>query len=149
MAAREFMCLLYLELRELPVKWLYYSDHDVQGAQIFTVLKSGALATAYSSTHLTCPKLEWAGPTVKELMAHHEAAFEPHSQDTNARTQHRKDIEAQIVAKKPTRTDRSLLKGLRSAGVLNDEPILASELELIIEGKGVRNLFHYPTLLIV
>lgn len=32
LAAREFMCLLYLELRFLPVKWIYYSDHDMQGA---------------------------------------------------------------------------------------------------------------------
>ena len=142
------MCLLYLELRALPIKWLYYSDHDVQGAQIFTVLKSGALATAYSSTQLTCPKLEWAGPTVEQLMAHHVAAFEPDSRNTETLTKHLKDIKAQIVAE-PTRTDHSLLKGMRSAGVLNDEPILASELELIIKGKGVRKLLRHSILLFV
>ena len=138
-AAREFMCLLYHELRSLPIKWIYYSDHDMQGGQIFTCLKSGSLATAYSSTHLTCPKLEWAGPTVQELMAYHEANFEVESQNANARTDHMKKVESQIVAE-PTRSDHSLLKGMHSAGVLDDEPILASELELIVKGKGVNNL---------
>lgn len=147
-AAREFMSLLYLELRQLPIKWIYYSDHDMQGAQIFTVLKFGALASAYSSQHLTCPKLEWGGPTVEELMAHHEAYFEGDSQNANARTDHMKNIKAQIVGQ-PTRADHSLLKGMRSSGVLNEEPVLASELELLIKGKGVRNPLLSLALLIV
>ena len=56
------MCQLYIELKQLPVRWLYYSDHDMQGGQIATILKSGALATAYNSTRITCPELEWTGP---------------------------------------------------------------------------------------
>ena len=40
----------------------------------------------------------------------------------------------------PTRTNHSILKGMRSSGVLDDEPILAAELELLIKGQGVRNL---------
>ena len=147
-AAREFMCLLYLQLRLLPIKWIYYSDHDLQGAQIFTVLKYGALASAYSSQHLTCPKLEWGGPTVDELISHHKANFEGDSQDTGACTNHIKIIKAQIMGP-PTRTDHSILKGMRSSGVLDDEPILAAELELLINGKGVRDTLLYLALLIV
>lgn len=84
---------------------------------------------------------------MKELIAHHEASFEGDSQNPSARTDHVQNIQAQIVAQ-PTRTDHSLLKGMRSSGVLNDEPVLASELELIVEGKGVRNLSLQFTLLI-
>ena len=57
-------------------------------------------------------------------------------------------IEAQIIGS-PTRIDHSIFRGMRSSDVLNKEPILASELELLIKGKGVRDTLLYLALLIV
>ena len=57
-------------------------------------------------------------------------------------------IEAQIIGS-PTRIDHSILKGMRSSDVLDEEPILASELDLLIKGKGIRVSLLYLALLIV
>ena len=74
------MCQLYIELKQSRIRWLYDSDQDMQGGQIFTVLKSGVLATAYSSTQLTCSELEWDGPrfdpcSLLFLFSSHSKAF--------------------------------------------------------------------------
>lgn len=39
------------------VPFLYLSDHDFQGVQIFQVLKYGAVASAYASDILVCSRL--------------------------------------------------------------------------------------------
>ena len=71
------MSLSYHELKHLPTKWIYYSDHDIRSGQIFTIIKVRAVATAHSSTQHTYPQSEWAGPTMKELIAHCPRANDP------------------------------------------------------------------------
>ena len=55
------------------VPFLYISDHDFQGVQIFQVLKYGAVASAYASDILVCSRLIWAGPSKEEFCQSPEA----------------------------------------------------------------------------
>lgn len=50
------------------VPFLYYSDHEIQGFHIYTVLKSGGRATAWASDIMTCQTLEYAGPRKQQTI---------------------------------------------------------------------------------
>ena len=56
----------------------------MQGFQILLTLKYGARTTAFAGPDMTCPRLQWAGPTVKQLVAHHKAHFSDSGFDSDS-----------------------------------------------------------------
>ena len=112
--------------------FLYFSDHDVQGIHIFLTLKHGARTTAYASDIMVCPRLQWVGPTMQGLLDHHRKTH-----DNTAIWPSREAILLAKMSKKLTRTDRSLLKGIKGLDVLQHEPILKTEVPRIEAGHGV------------
>ena len=59
------MLSLDQNLRKTP--FLYLSDHDIHGLQIFQVLKYGSKQNAESNRIMICPRLQGAGPSKEDL----------------------------------------------------------------------------------
>jgi DNA topoisomerase VI subunit A len=63
----ELLHMLDTELPDFP--FLYISDHDFPGFQIYNNLKYGSNDRAYCSHISVCPRLQWVGPTKADLIA--------------------------------------------------------------------------------
>ena len=130
------------------VPFLYLSDHDFQGVQIFQVLKYGAVASAYASDILVCSRLIWTGPSKGELrqspmayremyMAQYRSDFVRKSDEEVVRAadvwqeKMSNKIEAKLV--KNTRKDREIVKAFERLGWLEHEPDLRDEVKLMLE----------------
>ena len=108
---------------------------------IFTVLKVGCRASAYASDMLVCPTLQYAGPTRKQTLEHHERLFRESQVASAAPTisstqqqladwaQRKRVLEDKMKGSKLTRTDLQLLKGLERLGVVEHEPAVLAELD--------------------
>lgn len=131
MPTREFLNVLDSTLAD-DTPFLYYSDHDVQGGHIFTVLKYGCKSTAWASDIQVCPRLTWAGPTKAQFFEHHQG-FHPDQASWPAR---RRALDRKMV-KKHTRVDDSLMRCMNNLHLLDDEDVLRSELENMNAGLGV------------
>lgn len=64
---REFLNLLYSHPHLQSTPFLFMSDRDVYGFDVYNVLKFGCKATAWASPTMVCPRLPWAGPTLADL----------------------------------------------------------------------------------
>ena len=130
------------------VPFLYLSDHDFQGVQIFQVLKYGAVASAYASDILVCSRLIWAGPSKEELcqsptayqemyMAQYRSDFKRKSDEEVVKAvaawqeKMSNKIEKKLV--KTTKKDRELVKAFERLGWLEHEPDLRDEVKLMLE----------------
>ncbi|MDI1489999.1 MAG: hypothetical protein OHK93_001198 [Ramalina farinacea] len=136
--------MLSKDKRLAKVPFLYFGDHDFQGFHIYKVLKTGSAQQAESNKSMVCPRLQWAGPSRKELLASplecapgKKAQYE---QDNRKKT--KGEVEAYMAKwKRETRgklekklqpankTDKSLMKGFRDCGWLDSEPAIKDELE--------------------
>lgn len=117
----------------IATPFVFFSDHDTQGAQIFTNLKYGSILSSYATDILRCPRLEWGGPTQKQLLQHLEAAHTNAEMEWGSRR-------AELLKRmnlRATRTDHSIIRNLESMGVLDDEPTLRNEIGLMLAGTGV------------
>ena len=133
-------------LQQVP--FFYFSDHDLQGFQIYQVLKYGAQASAWASEIMVCPRLTWVGPSKDELLkspteyresfkAQYEADF-PHKAAHEVSTAVEKwetNVTSSINRKfvKVTKSDRGLVRGFERLGWLKHEPKLSQEIELMLK----------------
>ena len=130
------------------VPFLYLSDHDFQGVQIFQVLKYGAVASAYASDILVCSRLMWLGPSKEELcqspvayremyMAQHRSDFIRKSEEdvVKAADAWQEKMSSKIEKKfmKATKKDREIVKAFERLGWLEHEPDLRDEVRLMLE----------------
>lgn len=140
-------------LRKTP--FLYFSDHDIHGLQIFQVLKYGSKQNAESNRIMICPRLQWAGPSKEDLLtspttfyASHEAQ---HKLDNpragpaaveRAMVEWKEKMDRQIPKKliEASDKDHALAKGLNSLGWLKYETSLADELGEMLNGKSMFRL---------
>ncbi|KAJ4508605.1 hypothetical protein HRR83_007555 [Exophiala dermatitidis] len=60
-ATREFLHILARHRAFKTVPFLYISDGDPNGIEIYAVLKFGSKACAFAAPQMTCPNLKWAG----------------------------------------------------------------------------------------
>ena len=147
-ATREFLHMLSKDKKLANVPFLYFGDHDFQGFHIYKVLKTGSAQQAESSKIMVCPRLQWAGPSKKELLA------SPSECAPGKRAQYEKDNEKKTKGevdaymakwRRETRaklekklqpankTDATLMKGFRDCGWLDSEPAIKAELEEMLE----------------
>ena len=68
MATREFLNLLARTKPADKVPFIYVSDHDVGGWQIYRTLRYGSAKEAWLSLSQCVPKLEWWGVTTGQYM---------------------------------------------------------------------------------
>ena len=130
------------------VPFLYLSDHDFQGVQMFQVLKYGAVASAYASDILVCSRLIWTGPSKGELrqspMAYREMYMAQYRSDFKRKSDQEvvkaadawqekmsNKIEKKLV--KTTKKDREMVKAFERLGWLEREPDLRDEVKLMLE----------------
>ena len=143
-ATREFLHMLSLDpaLRRTP--FLYTSDHDLQGLQIFQALKYGCNSSAESNHIMVCSKLQWAGPTKRELLASPQDYFSREEAQWRAdhpgqtpdqiemrmtawRTEQQAKIGKQF--QKLSKVDQRLLRAIKRVGWLAYEPEIEQEIE--------------------
>ena len=89
--------------------------------------------SSYATDILCCPRLEWGGPTKKQLLRHLEASHN----DPDVTWASRKVGILKKMSWKPTRTDYSIVRNLESMGILDSEPTLREEIDLMLAGTGV------------
>lgn len=68
MATREFLNLLARTKPADKVPFIYVSDHDVGGWQIYRTLRYGSAKEAWLSVSQCVPKLEWWGVTTRQYL---------------------------------------------------------------------------------
>ncbi|KAL8650126.1 MAG: hypothetical protein Q9226_005280 [Calogaya cf. arnoldii] len=154
-STREFIRTLWNELTCRGTKFVYLSDHDWQGANIFTVLKYGSIRSAWASDIMCCPGLIWAGPTRKELYVYHEARiFGEWARVQEAQNRKSTKESVQAVAQKEWETVQRKLRHVLSAprtemeknlyesyfkrlNLLEHEPELGPELRMMLDEGAV------------
>ncbi|KAI4172384.1 MAG: hypothetical protein LQ343_003643 [Gyalolechia ehrenbergii] len=95
LATREFLRLLADNRSFANTQFLWLSDHDPHGFQVYTTLKFGSAAMAWVAPSTCVPRLEFFGPTlrhVEELLDQSEA-----------------EKRADIKAQHPSLTDREVV----------------------------------------
>lgn len=125
-ATREFLHLLH-KVVSIEVPFVYISDHDVQGALLFTNLKYGSKSTAWASDIMTCPRLIHAGPTQAHVLAFLRSKHSDKSVPWGVR---RDQIMKRITMPK-TKTDTSVFDSLEKLGILELEPRLREEIIIV------------------
>ncbi|ERF73418.1 hypothetical protein EPUS_04041 [Endocarpon pusillum Z07020] len=144
----ECLCLLSKHPALAHVPFLYVSDHDFQGFQIFFNLKYGSRNMAFLSQTQTCRQLEWVGPTTKDLDLVAEAGsrfyIEDQAQNHLDWTEEEKEqVRLRWLTKRQETTknfitkgkgcqinkkqDKDLMKHRRKFGMLESEPAVAEE----------------------
>ena len=130
------------------VPFLYISDHDFQGVQIFQVFKYGAVASAYASDILVCSRLIWAGPSKEELCQSPEAYREMYMAQYRSDFRRKSDeevekavgtwqrqmsdkLEKKLV--KATKKDREIVRAIERFGWLEHEPKLRDEVQRMLQ----------------
>ena len=137
--------------------FLYVSDHDFQGFQIFFNLKYGSRNMGFLSQTQTCRQLEWVGPTTKDLDVVAEARSHFYIQDQAQNhlewTEDEKEqVRLRWLAKRQDTTkkyitegkgcqpnkkqDKALMKYWRDFGMLEKEPEVAKE---VLEMEGSKH----------
>ena len=147
-ATREFLHMLAKDPVMSNVPFLYVSDHDFQGVQIFQVFKYGAVASAYASDILVCSRLIWAGPSKGELcqspkayremyMAQYRSDFRRKNDEEVAKAvdtwQNRVSDKLEKRLVRATKKDREIVRGLERLGWLEYEPNLRDEVQRMLE----------------
>ena len=147
-ATKELLHMLYRSAQLDSIPFLYFNDHDFEGVEIFYNLKYGTMTSAWCNQTEVCPKLQWAGPSRKDLLespaafkALHEAQFrrdQPHQSDDSVikamdiwESRMSKKLNSKLV--KSSQRDRFLFAGFSRAGWLDYEPELKAELEMMLE----------------
>lgn len=137
LACREFIHLLDQALPN--INFTYFSDHDRQGGQMFTNIKYGSRSSSWATDIMTCPSLQWCGPTQVQLLEY----LQSHHDGTEAEWATRKEalLKKMSVSKEdiPT-TDGTLFKSMENLGLFNLEPTLMEEMRLVKEGQAVSNI---------
>ena len=130
------------------VPFLYISDHDFQGVQIFQVLKYGAVASAYASDILVCSRLIWAGPSKEEFCQSPEAYREMYTAQYRSDFRRKSDeevakavgtwqsrmsdkLEKKLV--KATKKDWEVVRAIERFGWLEHEPELRDEVQRMLK----------------
>lgn len=130
------------------VPFLYISDHDFQGVQIFQVLKYGAITSAYASDILVCSRLIWAGPSKEDLCQSPEAYREMYMAQYRSDFRRKSDeevekavgtwqrrmsdkLEKKLV--KATKKDREIVRAIERFGWLEHEPNLRNEVQQMLK----------------
>jgi len=144
LACREFIHLLDQALPN--INFTYFSDHDIQGGHMFTNIKYGSRSSSWATDIMTCPNLQWCGPTQVQLLEY----LESHHDGTEAEWAARKEalLKKMSVSKEdiPT-TDGTLFKSMENLGLFNLEPTLMEEMRLVKEGQAVSNIqFFYSSI---
>ncbi|MCJ1303315.1 Meiotic recombination protein W68 [Hypocenomyce scalaris] len=140
---REFLHLLAEDVKFKKVPFLFFSDHDFHGFQIFLTLKYGAKATAWASATQVCAKLQWIGPSVKDVygtiskhtevykaekMAEPSVTEEDASKLTRIWERRMGEKIERALHQKITMVDKSLMRGMEKSGMLEKEEELAEEM---------------------
>ena len=131
LATREFLHLLSETLPAI-VHFLYYTDYDIHGCHIFTILKYGCKATAWASDMMVCPRLVWAGPKRQDFFDFHRK----NHNDPNTWEARKAEVERKFV-KTLNRVDKSLITCMRNLDLLRNEHVLRQEIEAMEAGLGV------------
>ncbi|KAI9833915.1 MAG: hypothetical protein M1819_003424 [Sarea resinae] len=111
---REFLCLLDHALQYKSVPFLWFSDHDLHGAQIFKTLKYGSVAQAWSS-----------GPRKDQQCQKHLTLDENQlSQNAVVWAHEQQGKLTERIKKAVNKADLSAYKALEKSGILEHEPQL-------------------------
>lgn len=150
------------------VPFLYISDHDLQGFQIFFNLKYGSRNLAFLSQTQTCSQLEWVGPTEGHLDQVTEEGSQHYIRDQQQNYLSWTPEEQEAVRQKWLATrketvekfvtrgqgsqfnkneDTRLMRHWRESGLLEKEPQIAEEaLEMERVGHGVWLFLRFSSL---
>ena len=128
-------------LKDVP--FLYYSDHDAHGIDIFKTLKYGSKKSAWVSDISVCSQLEWVGPTRKQYLDAPkefrpnwmEAYKEKHISASDAQVAEEADKWQRSAEKSMgqklvalTSKDRGMLRAFETGGWLQGEPVVEEEI---------------------
>lgn len=137
-------------LKDTP--FLFISDHDVEGFQIYLGLKYGSRSSAWASKIQTVPQLRWAGPSLADLTessilfrpeweaqysSDHPEATIPELKDAADKWQKNRKIQLGSKLIAASQKDRQIIRGFKRYGYLENEPEVAAELELMLQRPGV------------
>ncbi|EXJ94887.1 hypothetical protein A1O1_00005 [Capronia coronata CBS 617.96] len=126
-ATREFLNQLSHNPACRKIPFLYASDGDPQGIEIYAVLKYGSKQWAFAAPQMTCTPLKWAGLSLgqwktfvdgyRERYVNSLGPMEPASRQEEANRAKRQAKDAKqwlkyLKSRKPTLCDKSKLKTL-------------------------------------
>ncbi|KAL9028600.1 MAG: hypothetical protein Q9196_003060 [Gyalolechia fulgens] len=147
LATREFLRLLAENKSLENAQFLWLSDHDPHGFQVYTTLKFGSASMAWVGPSTCIPRLEFFGPTrsqVEEVLDQTEAQK---GEDIKARHPSLSDTEVASKAKDVMKSTRNkFAQKCRNGLNKNDLSILTnvrafSNIDKRL-GVEVRNMFH-------
>lgn len=156
---REFLHLLYAVRPGVP--FVFYADHDVAGFHIYLTLKYGSRKSAWAAPSMTCPTLQWGGPSKEQVFQHvRHYAYNQYTAiirqknpqwSTEKLTCTANDWLADRVPrlekemKKPLKTgSKKLLNTIKQNRYLQYETVeFQDALRLIAQGKGVSHIVCY------
>ncbi|KAL9595376.1 MAG: hypothetical protein Q9219_006478 [cf. Caloplaca sp. 3 TL-2023] len=140
-ATKEFLHLLADDARLRDAPFLYFGDHDMQGFTIFQTLKYGSRASAWASAIMVCPRLQYVGPTKKDLLDsvknYRSQLANPDSTEDEVR-HHTDRWSAKADHKVKSKFDRctpkdmEVMKSFESLGWLEHEPLAKREVDLVM-----------------
>ncbi|KAL8945388.1 MAG: hypothetical protein Q9211_000097 [Gyalolechia sp. 1 TL-2023] len=147
LATREFLRLLAENESLEDTQFLWLSDHDPHGFQVYTTLKFGSASMAWVGPSTCVPRLEFFGPTrsqVEEVLDQSEAQK---GEDIKARHPSLSDTEVASKAKDVMKSTRNkFAQNCRNGLNKNDLSILTnvrafSKIDKKL-GVEVENMFH-------
>ncbi|KAL8944145.1 MAG: hypothetical protein Q9216_000650 [Gyalolechia sp. 2 TL-2023] len=151
LATREFLRLL-VDCTKIPhSKFLWVSDHDPHGFQVYTTLKFGSASMAWIAPSTCVPKLEFFGPTesqIQQVWDHQEAAKrrkirvqEPSSSDEWVAMKAKQEMKSirsnyrDLCRRKLKKNDNSILENLKNFRSMDSDSDLAKEVNDMIRNQ--------------
>ena len=145
-ATKEFLHQLSTSSRLKSIPFLYFSDHDTHGIDIFKTLKYGSKKSAWVTDISICPQLTWVGPTYQQYlgmphsfrpqhMADYRAAHPQASEDRvdqeagKWEKQARRDMKSKLVPLK--KKEKEMVRAFQTGGWLVHEPVIQEELDIM------------------
>ncbi|KAL8792378.1 MAG: hypothetical protein Q9195_004991 [Heterodermia aff. obscurata] len=147
-ATKEFLHQLSDSPRLKRTPFLYYSDHDTHGIDVFKTLKYGSKQSAWVTDISICPQLTWVGPTYQQYLdvpqafrqqhiadykvAHPRASEEEVNQDASKwEKQAKRDMKSKLVP--INKKQKEMVRAFETGGWLIHEPVIQDELERMLK----------------
>ena len=150
---RELLYLLYKDPKLHNVPFWFFSDHDMSGIKLFTVLKFGATGAAWAVQSMVCPSLKYGGPRVEdayqsiednradrraqELLRHLDWTSAELDEAVDIWVNNQKTHFTNHMCA-PQSNDKALWAGIEKLGLAELEPEMAKEAQLILKHNQVR-----------
>lgn len=150
-ATKEFLHQLSASPRLKNIPFLYFSDHDTHGIDIFKTLKYGSKKSAWVTDISICPQLTWVGPTYQQYLdvpqsfrqqhmadyriAHPQASEDGVNQEADkCEKQARRDMKSKLVPLK--KKQKEMVRAFQTGGWLVHEPVIRAELDIMQREPG-------------